>query len=57
MKRRLIYIILGLFLGSFFMGCSHTIDKLSRFNTGRVDAGDIAEALVKDELAFRKAYW
>jgi hypothetical protein len=56
MKKIVITLIFMVFCG-IFISCSHTIDKLSRFNTGRVGAGDIAEALVKDELAFRKAYW
>jgi hypothetical protein len=40
-----------------FLGCSHTVDKLSRFNAGHVNARDLWVAMAADEIAFRKATW
>ncbi|MDD5291620.1 MAG: hypothetical protein PHY46_00335 [Candidatus Omnitrophica bacterium] len=55
--RKLIFILILMLFYTIFSGCSHTIDKLSRFNTGNVDAKDIADAMVADEQDFREALW
>ena len=57
MKRLLILVIFGVFLCVFFIGCRHTLDKLSRVNTGNVDVRDMWEAFLEDEKDLQETYW
>jgi len=54
---RLVCILIFLGFCVHLLGCSHTIDQLSRFNTGNVGARDIADAMVADEHDFRETFW
>ncbi|NQU18971.1 hypothetical protein HQ550_02325 [bacterium] len=57
MKRLLILVIFGVFFCAFFIGCRHTLDKLTRVNTGNVDVRDMWEAFLDDEKDFQETYW
>jgi len=56
MKKLLALGVLGLYFCIFFSGC-HTLDTLSRVNTGHVDLKDTWQAIVADDQDFRDSLW
>ena len=56
MKKLIILGLFGLFFCNFFIGC-HTLDTLSKVNTGHVGPRDLWEAVIADDRDFQENFW